>query len=129
MRDDEVRWLSGRPWIVGFIEGADYTLNTLNHATERFELSQRQAGAAASPQPARRSADAFSDIVMAQQTLLALIPLIAALFQTLKSGVRQAKAMRSRTEGAEVMCCGAMGSTLLSTAGLRLVSTRDGWLQ
>lgn len=39
VRDDEVKWLSRRPWIAGFIEAADYTLN---RAVERFDASQRR---------------------------------------------------------------------------------------
>lgn len=42
VHDDEIRWLSRRPWIAGFIRPDDYTLN---RAVERFEQSQRLLGA------------------------------------------------------------------------------------
>lgn len=38
VRDDEVRWLARRPWIAGFIEPKDYSLDP---AIARFERSQR----------------------------------------------------------------------------------------
>lgn len=54
VRDDEVRWLSKRPWIAGFIRELDYSLGP---AVQRFQESQRRFGVA------HRSADEFAELV------------------------------------------------------------------
>lgn len=41
VRDSEIRWLTKRPWIAGFIYPNDYTLD---RAVERFDQSQRRFG-------------------------------------------------------------------------------------
>ncbi|WP_204802234.1 HK97 family phage prohead protease [Mycobacterium riyadhense] len=39
VRDDEIRWLARRPWVAGFVEPRDFSLDP---AIQRFERSQRE---------------------------------------------------------------------------------------